>query len=107
MVLTKNKGNVRPIGNLYSMLDTFPKASQIRKIPNKEFPNWQLPKSVLAAALGPPPIAACGASEGLIYPLEVAELGNLHNWNWEATTWEIVTWEANLGKMLLGKYLTL
>ena len=44
-------------------------------LPNVQFPKWQLPKPVLAAALGslahpsrsarPPPIAACGASEGL------------------------------------------
>ena len=46
----------------------------------------QLSKSVLAAALPPPPIPACGASEALPTP-------------WEVDTWEIVTWEDTHEKM--------
>lgn len=37
--------------------------------PGGKFPNVQLPKSVVAAALAPPPIAAFAASEDLTYPL--------------------------------------
>ena len=71
-----------------------------------QFPERQLPKSVLAAALGllvsssrsalplthpsrsasPPPIADCGAPEGLTLAWEVAA--------WEIETLEIVNWEV-------------
>ena len=87
-----------------------------------QFPKRQLPKSVLAAALGPQPVLAAALGP-LAHPSRSARphcslrrlrgpnltfgklpLGKLHIW--EVATWEIVTWEVALGKMPLLKYLT-
>ena len=49
----------------FSSSGNFPRVfSQVATCQMCNFPKWQLPESVLAAALAPP-IAAYGASEGL------------------------------------------
>ena len=70
--------------------------------PNVEFSKWQLPKSVLAAALGPH--FSLQRLRGPNLTFGKLPLGKLHIW--VVATWEIVTWEVALGKMPLGKYLT-
>jgi len=66
------------------MLGTFPKAfsSNFPRVffhvatSQMQFPKRQLPKSVLAAELGPHCSLCGGASEGLILPSESCRLGN-------------------------------
>ena len=83
-----------------------------------QLPKQQLPKSVLAAALGSQPVlaAALGSPAHPSHSARPAEprglnltfgklpLGKLHIW--EVATWKIANWESALGKMPLWKYLT-
>ena len=90
----------------------FPKEFSQGATSHGYFPKQQLPKSVLATALGlhslfqpqrSAPIAACDASEGLNQPLGSCRFGNCTFWKlyiWKIATWEIVTWEVALGKFL-------
>ena len=64
---------------------------------NVQFTKWQLPIYIPAAALGPQSVLAAALG-----PLAAA-LGP----HCKVAAWEIVTWEVALGKMPLGKYLTL
>ena len=86
---------------------------------NVQFPKRQLPKSALAAALSPqyvpatalgpisnpcrsarpPPIAACGPSEGVTRPLESCRLGH------HCTFGKLLLGKFSLGKSPLGKCL--
>ena len=61
----------------------------------------QSPSLSKAATLGP--FAACGTSVGLTFVK--LPLGNLHIW--KTSTWDIVTCEVALGKMPVGKCITL
>ena len=72
------------------MLGTAPKAFSQVLISKEYFPKWQLPKSVLAAALGP----HCSLRRLRRPNLTFGKLplGKLHSW-------EVATWEAALGKI--------
>ena len=71
---------------------------------NVQFTKRQLPIYVPAAALGPQSVraTALGPLAAALGPL-VAALGP----QCKVAAWEIVTWKVALGKMPLGKYLTL
>ena len=82
--------------------DIFPRGN----FQNVQFPKWQLPTSLLAAAQAPPPsslfLPQRSGPNYSLWRLKGPNLtfGKLHMW--EAATWENDTWELVLGKMILG-----
>ena len=95
---------------------------KIKSYTHRIFPQWQLLKAFLAAAIGLQSVPAtplgllAHPSHSALPPLQLLRLrradltfgkfpvGKLQIW--EVFTWEIVTWEVALGKMPLGWCLT-